>query len=129
MKRFHIWPTTDNGRNTLFKCAWIALLFGGVALFSVALGTTIPVPPPMSLEAEIDLTDSGIYVYQEYKYVYDRPNCFSGPDGYLFVNGKLIIAETRNEQTDTPWGVMYWHGIHNYQALPEGWMPYPDLYL
>jgi hypothetical protein len=130
-RRFHSWLTTDNGRSTLFKCACIAILFGGVALFSAALATTdnpfaIVRPIPPLLEEEIDLVDSGTYVYGKYKYVYDRANRFEGPTGYLFILGKPVLAMVRNEKVDTPWGIMYWHGVHDHRALPEGWMPYPD---
>jgi hypothetical protein len=78
------------------------------------------------MEAEINLADSGIYVYREYKYIYDRANRFEGPTGYLFILDEPVFAEVRNEQIETPWDTMYWHGVHDHRALPEGWMPYPD---
>lgn len=87
--------------------------------------------PSVSVVAQVDMTQTGTYISREYKYILVRTRFESAVTGYLFRNSKPIMPEPWakvNAIADSPWGVMFWHGITQSNRQPEGWMPYPNLY-
>ena len=101
-------------------------------LFVVFMADEKPVPylPPedddplmLGRPAKIaQVYESGTYVYMR---VMHAPGTKSeGVDGWLINDGSPV--EPEDSSVDTPWGVMYWHGMKRVHPWnPVGWHKFP----